>query len=88
MGVVGGTPEREGGGELVNLPYAKTYFSAAMLLGDEDEYGTLLFHSVIFNSVAYPLGRLDFASRLTFATAGFRSRMNNNNYNTGMDWLW
>ena len=39
------------GGELVNLPSAKTFFSAAMLLCDEDDICTIVFHSVIFNSV-------------------------------------
>ena len=38
------------GGEL-NLPSANTFFIAAMLLWDEDDNGTLLFHSVIYNSV-------------------------------------
>ena len=42
-----------GGGEesVVNLPSAKKFFIAAMLLRDEDEKGTVLFHPVIFNSV-------------------------------------
>ena len=44
------------GGELVNLPSANTFFIAAMLLRDEDKYGSLLFHSVIFNSVEIILG--------------------------------
>ena len=43
------------GAELVNLPSANTFFSVAMLHWDEDEYGTSLFHSVIFNSVIFPM---------------------------------
>ena len=39
------------GGELINLPSAKTVFSAAMLLWDEDDISSVVFHSVIFNSV-------------------------------------
>ena len=39
------------GGELVNLPYAKTSFSAAMLLRDEDDICTVVFYSAISNSV-------------------------------------
>ena len=56
IGVVGGCARgcRGGGGgeeSVVNLPSAKKFFIAAMLLRDEDEKGTVLFHSVIFNSV-------------------------------------
>ena len=47
---------RVSGGELVNLPSANTFFSATMLLLDEDEYGTSLFHSIIFNSVGAAQG--------------------------------
>ena len=52
-----GAPEGLGGGGggveegVVNLPSAKKFFIAAILLRDEDEKGTKLFHSVIFNSV-------------------------------------
>ena len=35
----------------MNLLSAKKFFLAAMLLRDEDKKGTVLFHSVIFNSV-------------------------------------
>ena len=35
------------------LPSAKKFVIAAMLLRDEDKKGTVLFHSVIFNSVLY-----------------------------------
>ena len=42
------------GGDLVNLPNAKTFFSAAMPLCDENDICTVVFHSVIFNSVNPP----------------------------------
>ena len=52
-----GAPEDVGGwgGEesVVNLPSAKKFYIAAMLLRDEDEKGTVLFRSVIFNSVGF-----------------------------------
>ena len=35
-----------------NLPYAKKFFIAAMLLWDEDDVESVIFYSVIFNSVA------------------------------------
>ena len=49
-----GAPEGVGGGgeeSVVNLLSAKKFFIAAMLLRDEDKKGTILFHSVIYNSV-------------------------------------
>ena len=49
-------PEGVGGEESgVNLPSAKKFFIAAMLLFDEDDVGFILFHSVIYNSVLQPL---------------------------------
>ena len=53
-----GAPEGVGGGgrggQLVILPSAKKFSIAAMLLGDEDDICTVLFHSVIYNSVGIP----------------------------------
>ena len=51
-----GAPEGGGGGEEsgVNLPSAKKFFIAAMLLRDEDDIGTVQFYSVIYNSVPGP----------------------------------
>ena len=36
----------------VNLPSAKTFFIAAILLWEKDDVGFLLFYSVIYNSVS------------------------------------
>ena len=48
-----GAPEGGGGGEEsgVNLPSAKKFFIAAMLLRDEDDIGTVQFYSVIYNII-------------------------------------
>ena len=51
MGVpegVGGEGDEERG---VNLPSAKKFFFAEMLLWDEEDVGFVLFHYVIYNSV-------------------------------------
>ena len=48
-GVEGGGGGR--GGELINLPTAKKFFIAAVLLWDEDDMCTVVFYSVIYNSV-------------------------------------
>ena len=48
-GCRGGGGGREESG--VNLPSAKKFFIAAMLIRDEDDVGFVLFHSVIYNSV-------------------------------------
>ena len=45
----GGGGGREESG--VNLPSAKKFFIAAMLIRDEDDVGFVLFYSVIYNSV-------------------------------------
>ena len=58
IGVIGGCTRGCGGGGKersesgVNHPSAKKFFIAAMLLWDEDDVGFILFHSVIYNSVA------------------------------------
>ena len=53
-----GAPEGVGGGgrggELVNLLSAKKFFIVALLLCDEDDIGTVVLYSVIYNSVPRP----------------------------------
>ena len=63
-----GAPEGVGGGgELINLPSAKKFFIAAMLLWDEDDIGTIVFYSVIYNSVV--INHRFSTFRLLFAVA-------------------
>ena len=47
-------------GELVNLQYGKTSFSATMLIWDEDDICAVVFHSVIYNSVVHCIVWSDF----------------------------
>ena len=46
-----GAPEGVGGRREEYLPSAKIFVIAAILLRDEDNIGTVLFCSVIYNSV-------------------------------------
>ena len=56
---------------VVNLPSAKNLFIAAMLFRDEDEKGTVLFHSGIFNSVCRTVAEIS----VTVVVTGVNSRI-------------
>ena len=51
QGWSGGAPEGVGEERGITFPSAKIFFIAAMILWDEDDIGTVLFYSVIYNSV-------------------------------------